>query len=188
MNSPFLTGPRLYLRRIEPADLGGAYFDWLNDQEVTRWMQQGVFPNSPELMEQFYQGQSTSQTDVVFAIVSVDTDAHIGNIRLHDIHPVFRSAMISLIIGEREYWGKGLGTEAIKLVVDHAFRRLNLNRLHAGAAEPNLGCVRAFEKARFLREGVSRQAYFCEGDYVDLIQLGLLRSDWQEFNQRGEGT
>jgi len=186
MKSPFLIGPKLYLRRIQSSDLNGSYFDWLNDQEVTRWMQQGVFPNSQELMEIFYKNQSISQTDIVFAIVLSDADTHVGNIRLHEIHQVFRSGMISLIIGEKDYWGKGLGTEAIELLAGHAFKRLNLNRLHAGTAEPNVGCIRAYEKAGFRQEGISRKAYFCEGEYVDVINLSLLRDEWSGGSDTGD--
>lgn len=179
MHHPFLNGERLYLRRIERSDLEGPYFQWLNDQEVTRWMQNGLFPNSPESMEAYYLSTATSQTDVVFAVVMKEGDLHVGNLGLHRIHATFRSAEIGILLGEKSVWGQGVATEAIRLVADHAFRRLNLNRLFAGAVAQNAGSVRAFEKAGFQREGLARQAYYCNGAYVDCVNLGLLRSDWE---------
>lgn len=180
MRHPFLSGKRIYLRRIERSDLDGNYFQWLNDQEVTRWMQNGIFPNSVESMEEYYLATAKSRTDIVFAILLQQGNRHVGNIGLHRIHPVFRSAEIGILIGERDVWGQGLGTEAISLVAGHAFTRMNLNRLSAGAVCQNVGSIRAFEKAGFLHEGLARQAYYCNGAYVDCVQLGMLRSEWSE--------
>ncbi|WP_371362966.1 Spermidine N(1)-acetyltransferase [Sporomusa rhizae] len=178
MHHPFLATNRIYLRRLEQKDIDGSYFQWLNDQNITRWMRHGIFPNSYEAMKGFYDSQAISRTDVVFAIVLQDKDRHIGNIGLHAINYVFRSAEIGIIIGETDCWGKGYAAEAISLLASHCFNRLNLNRLSAGAVDKNIGSVRAFEKAGFCREGISRQAYFCEGDYHDCVNLSLLRSEW----------
>lgn len=179
MRNPFLVGKRIYLRRIERDDLSGNYFQWLNDQEVTRWLQRGAYPNSIAEMEAYFQGVINSQSDLVLAIVLNNGDRHIGNIGIHRIHPIFRSAEIGILIGEKDTWGQGYGTEAIGLLVDHAFRRMNLNRLYAGAVDKNTGSISAFEKVGFIREGVSREAYFVEGAYADTVQMGFLYEEWK---------
>lgn len=178
MYHPFLVSDRIYLRRLEREDLGGNYFQWLNDQNVTKWMRHGIFPNSYESMKAFYESQAMSKTDIVFAIILQEQDRHIGNIGLHSINYVFRSAEIGILIGETDCWGKGYAAEAISLLSRHCFTRLNLNRLAAGAVDKNVGSIRAFEKAGFSREGVARQAYFCEGQYHDCVNLSLLYSEW----------
>lgn len=180
MQQPFLIANRIYLRRLAKEDMDGNYFQWLNDQTITRWMRQGIFPNSYEAMVAFYDCQAMSKTDIVFAIVVKEQDRHIGNLGLHSINYVFRSAEIGIIIGESDCWGKGYAAEAIALLADHCFTRINLNRIAAGAVDENVGSIRAFEKAGFRREGVSRQAYFCEGKYHDCINLSLLHSEWLE--------
>jgi len=177
MYHPFLVGENIYLRRVEKGDLEGNYFQWLNDQEVTRWMQNGIFPNSAESMLDYYMATVSSATDMNLAIILKDGDRHIGNIGLNSLNQVFRSAEVGILIGEKDTWGKGYGSEAIKLLAGHAFTRMNLNRLGAGAVAENAGCIRAFEKAGFIREGVSRQAYYCAGQYRDCVHLGLLRTD-----------
>lgn len=180
MHHPFLIAKRIYLRRLAREDMGGNYFQWLNDQTITRWMRHGVFPNSREAMQAFYDSQAQSRTEVVFAIVLKEQDRHIGNIGLSAINYVFRSAEIGIIIGEADCWGKGYAAEAIALLAGHCFTRLNLNRLAAGAVDKNIGSIRAFEKAGFSKEGISRQAYFCEGDYHDCVNLSLLHSEWSQ--------
>jgi RimJ/RimL family protein N-acetyltransferase len=180
MHHPFLIGERIYLRRIEKNDLEGNYFQWLNDQEVTRWMQNGIFPNSAESMLEYYMSVATSRSDMVLAIIVKDQERHIGNIGLSGLNQVFRNAEIGILIGEKDAWGKGYGSEAIRLLAGHAFRRLNLHRVSAGATAENIGCIKAFEKAGFTREGISRQAYFCEGQYRDCVHLGMLREEYNE--------
>lgn len=178
MHHPFLVTDRIYLRRIEREDINGNYFQWLNDQNITRWMRQGILPNSHESMMAFYEDQAMSKADVVFAIILKEQDRHIGNIGLHSVNYMFRSAEIGIIIGETDCWGKGYAAEAISLLVGHCFMRLNLNRLAAGAVDKNIGSIRAFEKAGFSKEGVARQAYFCEGGYHDCVNLSLLHNEW----------
>lgn len=178
MDRPFLVADRIYMRRLQKEDLEGNYFQWLNDQTTTKWMRHGIYPNSIESMSAFYENQAICKTDIVLAIVLKDKNRHIGNIGLHSINSVFRSAEIGIIIGESDCWGKGYASEAISLLTHHCFNRLNLNRLAAGAVDKNIGSIVAFEKAGFSREGISRQAYFCEGRYHDCVNLSLLYSEW----------
>ncbi len=183
MRYPFLIGENLYLRHIEPSDLEGNYFQWLNDQEVTRWMQNGIFPNTPQSMLDFFNGIANSRSEILLAIVLKQNDRHIGNIGLHNIHSIFRSADIGILIGEKDVWGHGYGTEAIRLLCEHAFTRMNINRLGAGAVTRNIGSICAFKKAGFSEEGISRQAYFCDGAYEDCVNLSFLRSEWNKKRQ-----
>ncbi len=179
MRAPFLIGSRIYLRGIEKTDLEGDYYQWLNDQEVTRWMQNGIFPNSAESMLDYYQSVTSSRTDMLLAIITKDEERHIGNIGLSHLNQLFRSAEIGILIGDKNSWGKDYGTEAISTMAGHAFRRMNLNRVYAGAVADNIGCIKAFEKAGFIQEGISRQAYYCEGEYRDCINLSLIRNEWE---------
>lgn len=88
-----------------------------------------------------------------------------------------RDAGIGIMIGNKAQRGKGLGTQAIKILANYAFKRLNLNRLTAYIYENNKGSARAFEKAGFVEEGVRRKAKFCNGSYCGEKIFGLLRED-----------
>jgi RimJ/RimL family protein N-acetyltransferase len=187
MTNPFLIGEKIYLRQIVREDAEN-YYQWLNGQETTKYMQRGIFPTNAEDCRRYIESMQNNGS-LHLAIVRKDKEiktnlpteygCHIGNITLLNIHQIFRSAEISIIIGDKQCRGNGYGTEAIRLLVDHAFIRMNLNRLQAGAAIENVGCIRAFEKAGFQREGISRQAYYCEGEYQDVAVMGLTKEDWR---------
>ena len=83
----------------------------------------------------------------VFAIVTKEKGSHIGNISLQNIDYVDRSAELAIIIGDKRYWGKGIGLEAWKLMMNYGFLVLNLHRLYCGCANKNLGMRRIAEKA-----------------------------------------
>jgi RimJ/RimL family protein N-acetyltransferase len=187
MQNAFLIGERIYLRAVTEEDLPN-YFSWLDDQETTRWMQRGIYPNNMEDMKSYYSSMQQGGNMLLAIIKKAEhtedmknplcVEKHIGNISLSNLHPTFRTAEISIIIGE-QVRGCGYGTEAIKLLVDHAFTRMNLNRLQAGAVVKNIGCIRAFEKAGFQKEGILRQAYYCEGEYQDVQIMSILKDDWR---------
>ena len=103
--------------------------------------------------------------------------SHIGNISLQHIDYINRSAEIAWMISEQ---GKGAGTEAGNQVIDYAFNILNLNRVWCGCVKENIGMVRVAEKLGMKQEGVSREAFFLEGRYTDVIQFGILKGEWNE--------
>jgi RimJ/RimL family protein N-acetyltransferase len=189
MQNAFLIGERIYLRAITEEDLPN-YFSWLDDQETTRWMQRGIYPNTMDDMRA-YLASMQQGGNMFLAIIKkpehVDRlvkpslkEKHIGNISLSNLHPTFRTAEISIIIGVKKSRGNGYGTEAINLIVNHAFTRMNLNRLQAGTVVKNVGSIRAFEKAGFQKEGILKQVYYCEGEYQDIVIMGLIKSDWRK--------
>jgi len=167
--TPFLSAPRIHLCHLAPED-AESYYAKLNDQETTKWMQQGIYPMTIDKCREFIQNVKGLHLGIVVS------DRHIGNITLSNIHDTFRTAEISIILWDER--GKGYGTEAIKALVNHAFTRMNLNRIQAGAVMDNIGCIKAFEKAGFTREGVCREAYYCEGRYRDVVIMGLLKREW----------
>ena len=180
MYHPFLTGPRLYLRRVERGDLSGAYFQWLNDPEVTRYMYHGSFPNSDDAMLAYHEQSVQSRDQVNLAIITREDGRHIGNIGLNSIDWVNGTAEVGVLIGEKNCWGQGYGGEAIGLVESYAFDRLNLRRLWAGAWSRNGGMLRAFEKRGWVREGCQREHAYREDAAEDVVLMGLLRREHYE--------
>ncbi len=174
----FLEGKQCYLRGLLRSDLQGRYFQWLNDQAVTRFMWNGSFPNSENRMNQFFERVTTSDTDIVLAIVRREGETHIGNIGLHQIEWISRKAELGIIIGEREHQGHGYAAEALHLVLRHAFLRLNLNKVYLRTEEGNESALRAFERAGFKREGLLREECFRDGQHRHTVYMGCLRSDF----------
>jgi ribosomal-protein-alanine N-acetyltransferase len=175
----FLRGAKIDLRPLERADLNQTYLGWLNDPEVTRYMETGTFPSSMQELEKFYEGVTESKNQVMFAIADRKSRRHIGNIKLGPINWVHRNAILGIMIGEKSLWGKGLGEEATRLMADYAFQRLNLNRITLGVFAEHKSAVLCYEKLGFRVEGRIRQDFFLEGEYKDRLWMGLLRSEFK---------
>jgi len=175
---PFIIGEKLYLRGLERSDLEGDYFDWLDNREITKFLDSGVFPNTPEKMEEYYRNTALSPNNIMLAIIDKESDKHIGNIKLGPVNWITRIASLGIMIGNQEFWGKGYGTEAIKLVLDYAFLRLNLHKVTAGIAAIHQASIEAFKKAGFEIEGQLKSQFFLDGKYYDSVYLGVTKEDF----------
>jgi RimJ/RimL family protein N-acetyltransferase len=175
----FMRGSKVYLRPLERTDLNETYLGWLNDAEVTRYLETGTFPSTMHDLEKFYEGVTGSKTEVIFAIADRKSHRHVGNVKLGPINWVHRGAMFGIMIGDKGLWGKGVGEEATRLMVDYAFRRLNLNRVTLGVFAEHKSAVRCYEKVGFRVEGTVRQDLFRDGEYKDRLWMGLLRSEYK---------
>ncbi len=154
---------------------------WLRDYETMRLTDdEVVVPMTDEAEQNWYDSAVKDDTQYSFAIRTLADDTHIGNCGLFSINQKDRSAMFGILVGEKDYWGKGYGTDATRLVLRFAFWELNLNRVELEVFDYNPRAIRAYEKAGFVREGVRRDALFREGAYHDIIVMGILREDWGE--------
>lgn len=184
MHHPFIVGKRLYLRGIEKKDLSGNIFQWPNDSEVTYYMVMGAIPNSGSLycsqntLEEEYEKLRKNQKDIVFAIVDKKSDNMIGVAGLYDIRWIPRLADFRILIGEKDFWGKGYGTEATKLVVAYAFDKLNLNKVCLGVNIENKRAIKIYRNAGFIEEGVLKKEQYRNGRYYDVIKMRILRKEY----------
>jgi len=171
----FLTGNDIYLRTLELDDLDGNYISWFDDEAVCVANSHHVFPMQRKELEEYI--LNSSLCCFRFAIILNDDDRHIGNICLNNIDFINRCAEISIIIGEKDCWGKGYAEQAYKMLISHGFKALNLHRIYMGTYESNEGIKRLAKKLGFLQEGVRRQAAYKAGEYQDVIEFGLLKSE-----------
>ena len=172
---PFLEGQRIYLREVRPEDVGQAYYRWMNDPEVTHFLESRYYPNSMEKIEEFVRARLGDRDQVFLAIVLKEGDRHIGNIKLGPINWIHRLGDVGIMIGEKQCWGKGYAAEAIGLMVDYAFETLGLHKLTAGCNVNNAGSCRAFEKAGFIVEGTLKEHAWNGGNWQDVKLLGMVR-------------
>ena len=176
MKNPFLIGERVYLRPIEPED-AEVMVPWMNDAEVTRTLQ-APRPTTLEDERAFVERMTKSETNITLGIVTRAGDRFIGTASLMKIQWRERQACFGIAIGDKSNWGRGYGTETTRLLVDHSFDTLNLNRLWLHVYDFNAAGLRAYEKAGFRREGILRQAAYIEGAYHDVHTMAILREEW----------
>jgi ribosomal-protein-alanine N-acetyltransferase len=176
---PFLRGERAYLRALVESDLEGPYLTWFNDEEVCRGNSHYVFPYTAEAALTYIRHAGQSRENLILAIVRREDDNHIGNIALQSIHPVYRSADLSIVIGDKSAWRKGYAREAMRLLCEHGFGALNLNRIACGTFEDNEAMKRLALAVGMREEGRRRQAAFKQGRYLDIIEYGVLKSDYE---------
>ena len=179
-----MAGKQIYLRPLKRTDLNQRYLGWLNDAQVTRYMESGTFPSTSEDLDRFYQEVTGSRNQVLLAIIDTKSNQHIGNVKLGPIHWVHRSATFGILIGDKKYWGKGIGLEATRLMVEYGFTRLNLRRIDLGVFADHDSAVRCYERAGFKVEGRMRQALFRDGEYKDRLWMGLLRAEYHPKTEK----
>jgi RimJ/RimL family protein N-acetyltransferase len=120
-------------------------------------------------------------TDVRCAILVDGETEPVGLVSLTGVDPVHRRAEFHLLIGRRDLHGRGVGTEATRQMLRHAFEDLNLHRVFLSVLAHNVVAVRLYEKTGFVREGVAREAAYKNGRYNDMVQMAVLS---QEFASR----
>jgi len=185
MKNPFLIGERLYLRPLEMEDVPTC-LRWINDPEVTKTL--GIYRPMNGLRERgWFERLYKDDRDIVLAIVLKEQDEHIGNIGLHRIDWKDRGAELGIIIGKRDEWDKGYGTEATSLMLGYGFERLGLHRIYLRVYANNPRGIRCYEKAGLRREGVLRESHFAEGRYWDTIIMGILEEEWRELRSAAKG-
>ncbi|MEJ7759153.1 MAG: GNAT family protein [Gemmatimonadaceae bacterium] len=172
-----LPGDGMYLRLVELSDCGDVYLRWLQDDDVTRFLETRWTEQSDQAMREFVCAMRSSPSEYLFAIVMVGGDRHVGNIKVGAIHPVHRHADVSYFIGEREEWGKGIASEAIRIATRFAFERAGVHRVQAVVHDGNAGSAAALERAGFAREGVFRQKLWIGDRWSDQIAYAFVRPE-----------
>lgn len=182
MKNPYRIGVDIYLRPLERADLPKLK-EWINDPEVKRYLAAYLPLNDPA-EEAWFNRVSQSHEDMVLGIARLAEDGLIGVTGFHQIHPKDRRAVFGISIGDKGSWNKGLGTEATRLMTDIGFEVLNLHRLELQVYEFNERAIHVYEKIGWVREGSSRQRHYHAGRYWDVLNMSILRPEWDALKKK----
>lgn len=175
----FLEGKKIILRPLSIRDVSETYLSWLNDPEVNRYNSHAIFPYTIEQLENYVKGID-SKSKVILAICDKKSHRHIGNAALQNIDWVARSAEFAVLIGEKQHWKKGIGEETGRLLVNYGFTRLNLRRIHCGTSSENIGMQKLAVRVGMKKEGVRRDAIYKNGRWVNIIEYGILQSEFEK--------
>ena len=173
-----VTGEEVVLRRHVPSNLR-AFQRWYADPEVVRLTRYQDSPMRPEEIERFFAARALGSDSLAMAIHRRDDDRLIGTCALSQLDADNGSALYHITIGEKDSWGRGFGTEATRLMIDHAFSGLGLHRVALTVFSFNERAIRSYRSVGFVVEGRAREAIWREGRWWDEISLSILDVDWQ---------
>ncbi len=174
-----IKGTPLYLEFAEEHHFKNSA-GWLADQDINKLSDLGKFRNPKPLVP------GDMENGIVFAVMEKDfresaivDSEHIGNISLNVVGTnwIHRNMDLSCVFIKNS-WGKGYGTLAVREVILYGFKTLNLNRIGLGTVIHNKGMIRIAEKNLMMPEGILRQDRYIDGEYVDVVRYGIVRSDY----------
>ena len=174
-----LKGKAVILRAIEKNDLERTR-KWVNDYDIAKKMLR-VLPVSMVEQQNWYKDIKSSQKKIVFAISIIEDGSHIGNCGLYNIDAINRKAEAWILIGEKRYRAKGIGKEAMKLLVSYAFKNLNLNKVYLHVGNFNKTATRLYDNLGFTIEGRLKQEVYISGRYCDVYRMAILKKDQRRF-------
>ena len=170
-----------YLREICLDDISEMN-SWRNNKEIVKWLGSPFrYINKETDVNWFNRYISSRHNSVRLAICEDVTKNLIGAAYLLGIDWVNRSAEFSIWIGVESSQGKGAGFFAIKEVLQHAFKDLNLHRIHLTVLATNERAIGLYKKIGFTEEGRLRESVFKNGSYDDMLQMSILHDEFSNI-------
>jgi len=176
-----ITGKKTRLRALEKNDLAKVW-EWMNDDEVMWfWAMPANTQSLPEVEQWFAKLHEVAGHSSKQFIIETEEGKPIGRIFYEHLDTKNQRTEVGILIGEKEYWGKGYGTDAMIAFLDYLFNELGLHRVYLHVQSYNARALKSYQKCGFVQEGILRHHSFTRGEYYDDLVMGILRD---EFNQR----
>jgi RimJ/RimL family protein N-acetyltransferase len=187
MNENLLRGDLVRLTVEEPETLAKLEAQWLGNSEYSRLLDwEPARRASAKTVQKWIEKQCENESSIAFSIRTLADDHIIGEIGLDAIYWTHGDSFVGIGLGNREDWGKGYGTDAMKIILRYAFTELNLRRVSLDVFEYNPRGVRSYEKAGFVIEGRQRGVILREGRRWGMIYMGILREEWEQREKESE--
>jgi len=176
-------GEKVRLREYRKEDINQR-LSLINDPEVLRYVESGVpYPLTLNEELKWFESISAFKSTYRFAIETLEDSRFIGDCGINSVDWKNSVADVVIFIGDKNYWGKGYGTDAMKILLKFIFMEMNLNKVRLSVYSFNERAIKCYEKCGFKKEGVLRQEIFRDGKYHDTIILGILREEYLNSRQ-----
>jgi len=172
-----INGKRISLVTFNYQYITDEYLSWLKDERVNRYL---LKPNQEITLDEatkYCEALMNSNDNHFFAILTNSEKRHIGNVRLGPVKEDGRRCQFSMMIGNTDYHGLGIGTEVVSLGAAYCFDTLNVHKVFLDVITENLPAIRIYEKNGFITEGLLKDHVFLNGRYHDLKLMGLINPD-----------
>jgi len=171
-----IKGEKVYLTAIERRTIEQLRL-WRNNTELRKYFRE-YREISSTMQEAWYKDRVLgNDKQIDFEIHDINTNNLIGHCGLYYINWINRTAELTIYIGDMTYRKGGYGKDALKLLMDYAFYKVNLNRVWCEVFSNN-EAIHVYRKIGFIDEGKLREHHYEDGQYIDCYLLGLLKSDW----------
>lgn len=160
------------------------YRRWINDPEVADFLASIGFPLSLAEERRWVENMQRSVDYATHFTIVTKKGEPIGNIALMDINYSNRNAQLGIMIGERTFWGKGYGKDAIRAILGYAFGTMCLNKVELKLNIENKRALACYENCGFKLEGRKRKQIFYRGRYCDELIMGILKVDWEKAEKK----
>jgi RimJ/RimL family protein N-acetyltransferase len=169
-------GDLIRLRAMEPAD-ADALWRWNHDPDVMRWMDQGYAQSLAGVRSRFEGRSPNGYGDVLYGIEVREDGKLIGLVRLRDAEPETGCAELDIYLGEKDYWGRGYATDAVRVMCRYGFEKMRLHKIMLTVAAENEAAHHLYQKVGFVDEGRLREVFRRDGRWYDKFTMGLLEGE-----------
>ena len=174
-----LVGKKCYL---SPIDINDAekFTEWLNDLELTVNLTLYNSIINVESEKVFLENLSKEHN---YSIIDLETDELIGNCGFLEVDNLNQTGEVGIFIGNKSFWGKGYGTEALTLLLDYGFKALNLHNIQIRVYGYNKRAIKSYEKVGFKPIGIRRNALYRNMERHNIIFMDILADEFYEKNK-----
>jgi RimJ/RimL family protein N-acetyltransferase len=156
---------------------GEALWRWNHDPELMRWMDAGYAQPLAQVETRLGERDANEYGDVLLGVEALADGKLIGLVRLRDTEPETGWAELDVYLGEKEYWGRGLATDAVRTVCRYGFAKMRLHKVAPTVVTENLAALQVYRKVGFVEEGRLRQVFRRDGRWYDKFTMGLLEGE-----------
>lgn len=169
-------GDLVKLRPMEPSE-AEALWRWNHDPDVMRWMGDGYAQSLAHVTKRMAERAPNTYGDVLYGVEVLSDAQLIGLVTLRDAEPETGIAELDIYLGEKEYWGRGYATDAMRTICRYGFEKMRLHKITLTVVAENQAAHRVYRKVGFVDEGRLRQAFRRDGQWYDMFTMGLLEGE-----------
>lgn len=176
-----LSSEKIYLQPISLSNATEDYVDWLNDPEVTKGLLATGNKATLESVKQYISDRLDDDKTLMLAIYDKKSDLHIGNIKVDNFEHGAGTCELGIMIGDKAFWGVGIGKEVILLVLDHVFSKMNMRKVLLAVYANNPGAIKLYANLGFIEEGVFKEHVRVGDDLVDKHFMSMFKKDFEKL-------
>ncbi len=180
----YAKGKHVYLRYLTEEDAKGEWHLWFNSPVITRYVGLRRWFNTVEDQLDYLRYLKSTKDRLALAIVDIKSNKHIGICSLGSIDYFSRNAEMSCIIGDESFHKGYYALEAMAMITEIGFTKLNLHKIYATGAENNRNGIKLTELLGFKKSGRYEKHTFIDGRYVDVIILEIFQEEWFKSKKR----